>query len=102
MSFDQVTRFDSDASHELKTPLALMRAEAESALNDRNANSDQRQLCANIIKQCLDLSRIIDGLLFLSRADNRRLALEQETVDLNSLVRALRADAQIHSCTLTI
>src|SRR5438874_12124 len=101
-SFDQVTRFASDASHELKTPLALMRAEAESALNDRNANSDQRQLCASIIKQCLELSQIIDGLLFLSRADNRRLALEQETVDLTSLVRELREDAEILALPLNL
>ena len=101
-SFDQVTRFTSDASHELRTPLALMRAEAESALNDRNANSDQRQLCASIIKQCLELSQIIDGLLFLSRADNRRLALEQETVDLTSLVRELREDAEILALPLNL
>src|SRR6266480_3078350 len=66
-SFDQVTRFTSDASHELKTPLALMRAEAESALNARNSAPDQRELCANVIKQCLQLSQIVDGLLFLSR-----------------------------------
>src|SRR5256886_8424378 len=101
-SFDQVTRFTSDASHELRTPLALMRAEAESALNDRNATSDQHQHCASIIKQCLELSQIIDGLLFLSRADNRRLALEQETVDLTSLVRELREDAEILALPLNL
>jgi signal transduction histidine kinase len=101
-SFDQVTRFTSDASHELRTPLALMRAEAESALNARNSTSDQRELCANVIKQCLELSHIVDGLLFLSRADNRHLALEQETVDLTSLVRELREDAEILALPLNL
>jgi len=101
-SFDQVTRFTSDASHELRTPLALMRAEAESALNARNSAPDQRELCANIIKQCLELSHIVDGLLFLSRADNRHLALEQETVDLTSLVRELREDAEILALPLNL
>jgi len=101
-SFDQVARFTSDASHELKTPLALMRAEAESALNARNSAPDQRELCANVIKQCLQLSQIVDGLLFLSRADNRHLALEQETVDLTSLVRELREDAEILALPLNL
>src|SRR5437667_2662687 len=101
-SFDQVARFTSDASHELKTPLALMRAEAESALNAPNSAPDQRELCANVIKQCLQLSQIVDGLLFLSRADNRHLALEQETVDLTSLVRELREDAEILALPLNL
>jgi len=101
-SFDQVARFTSDASHELKTPLALMRAEAESALNARNSAPDQHELCANVIKQCLQLSQIVDGLLFLSRADNRHLALEQETVDLASLVRELREDAEILALPLNL
>jgi two-component system, OmpR family, heavy metal sensor histidine kinase CusS len=101
-SFDQVTRFTSDASHELRTPLALMRAEAESTLGARNSTPDQRELCANVIKQCLELSHIVDGLLFLSRADNRHLALEQETVDLTSIVRELREDAEILALPLNL
>ena len=101
-SFDQVARFTSDASHELKTPLALMRAEAESALNARNSAPHQRELCANVIKQCLQLSQIVDGLLFLSRADNRHLALEQETVDLTSLICELREDAEILALPLNL
>jgi len=101
-SFDQVTRFTSDASHELKTPLALMRAEVESAMNTPSLDPDQRELCANVIKQCLQLSQIVDGLLFLSRADNRQLALEQETVDLTSLVRELREDAEILALPLQL
>ena len=101
-SFDQVTRFTSDASHELKTPLAVMRAEVESAMNAPNLAPDQREVCANVIKQCLQLSQIVDGLLFLSRADNRQLALEQETVDLTSLVRELREDAEILALPLNL
>src|SRR5438132_13932440 len=79
-----------------------MRAEAESALNAPNSAPDQRELCAKVIKQCLQLSQIVDGLLFLSRADNRHLALEQETVDLTSLVRKLGEDAEILAISLTL
>jgi signal transduction histidine kinase len=101
-SFDQVTRFTSDASHELKTPLALMRAEMESAMNAPTLDPDQREVCANVIRQCLQLSQIVDGLLFLSRADNRQLALEQETVDLSSLMGELREDAEILALPLKL
>ncbi len=101
-SFDQVARFTSDASHELKTPLAVMRAEVESAMNAPNLAPNQREVCANVIKHCLQLSQIVDGLLFLSRADNCQLALEQETVDLTSLVRELREDAEILALPLNL
>ncbi|MGI8432280.1 MAG: HAMP domain-containing protein, partial [Chthoniobacterales bacterium] len=43
-SFEQVTRFTSDASHELKTPLALMRAEVENALESNSLAAEPRQL----------------------------------------------------------
>lgn len=94
-SFEQVTRFTSDASHELKTPLALMRAEIESALEAPESAPDQRELLSNLIEQCSQLSQIVDGLLFLSRADDRRLAIEQKRVDLVALVRELIEDAEI-------
>ncbi len=94
LSFEQVTRFTSDASHELKTPLTLMRAQLESAL-DPAASPAQREMISELIEQSSQLSQIIDGLLFLSRADDRKLALEQQPVDLVELLADLREDAEI-------
>ena len=94
-SFEQVTRFTSDASHELKTPLALMRANLESALDASRDAPKQSELFSNLIGQCSQISQIIDSLLFLSRADDRQLALEYEPVDLVALVEDLREDAEI-------
>ncbi|HEY5036413.1 MAG TPA: ATP-binding protein [Chthoniobacterales bacterium] len=94
-SFEQVTRFTSDASHELKTPLALMRAEVENALESLSLAPEPRARLANLGEQCSRLSQIIDGLLLLSRADDRRLALEQTRFDLVRLVRELMEDAEI-------
>ncbi|MEP6956441.1 MAG: histidine kinase dimerization/phospho-acceptor domain-containing protein, partial [Chthoniobacterales bacterium] len=85
-SFEQVTRFTSDASHELKTPLSLMQAEVENALSSPSLASGQRQLLSDLSEQCSRLAQIIDGLLLLSRADDRRLVLEQEQIDLVALV----------------
>jgi heavy metal sensor kinase len=94
-SFEQVKRFTSDASHELKTPLALMKAEVENALESESLGSEQRQLLADVSDQCFRLSQIVDGLLFLSRADDRHLILEQKPVSLVMLVRELWEDAEI-------
>lgn len=96
-SFEQVTRFTSDASHELKTPLARMRAQLETTLNGGHIGPTQRELLANLIEQCSQLSQIVDGLLFLSRADDRRLVMEQSAVDLVALAHELREDAEILS-----
>ena len=94
-SFEQVTRFTSDASHELKTPLALMRAEVENALESLPLAPATRELLESLGGQCARLSQIIDGLLLLSRADDRRLALEQTGFDLVRLVCELLEDAEI-------
>ncbi len=94
-SFEQVTRFTSDASHELKMPLALIRAEVEMALDAPDLTPSQHELLSHLIDQCTQLSQIVDGLLFLSRADDRRLAIEQTPLDLVALVRELIEDAEI-------
>ncbi len=94
-SFEQVTRFTSDASHELKTPLALMRAEVETALDSLALAPEARELLENLGEQCFRLSQIVDGLLLLSRADDRGLALEQTGFNLVRLVRELMEDAEI-------
>lgn len=101
-SFEQVTRFTSDASHELKMPLALMRAEVEMALESPCPEAAQRELLSDLIEQCTHLSQIVDGLLFLSRADDRRLALELTSVDLVAMVRELIEDAEILSAQSSV
>ena len=50
-SFEQVTRFTSDASHELKTPLALMRAEVENALESLPLAPEPREVLENLGEQ---------------------------------------------------
>jgi two-component system, OmpR family, heavy metal sensor histidine kinase CusS len=66
-SFEEVRRFTADAAHELRTPLAAMRTEAEVALRSpRSADRDTRVL-ENLLEEIERLTRLVSNLLFLSR-----------------------------------
>ena len=68
-SFDEVRRFTADAAHELRTPLAAMRTEAEVALRSpRSPDRDERML-ENLLEEIERLTRLVSQLLFLCRED---------------------------------
>jgi heavy metal sensor kinase len=85
-SFDSMRRFVQDASHELRTPLAVIRGEADVALSrDRNA-AEYRESLATIQQESQRLSRLVDDLLNLARADAGRVQLRVEQLYLNDLL----------------
>jgi heavy metal sensor kinase len=76
LSFDAMRRFVADASHELRTPLAVIRGEADVALSrDRDAGA-YRESLAVILDESRRLSRLVDDLLNLARADGGRVKLQ--------------------------
>jgi two-component system heavy metal sensor histidine kinase CusS len=80
-SFDQIRRFTADASHELKTPLSLVRLHAEKLLVSGNADAAQRESLHVQLEELARVNQIIEELLFLSRADAQAIAIafqEQE------------------------
>ncbi len=85
-SFNQATRFSADASHELKTPLALLQMELEQALDAAPPGSAQQQLYSSLFDEILRLKTIIEKLLLLSQADTGRLALHREDTDLSRML----------------
>ena len=80
-SFHQATRFSADASHELKTPLALLQAELEHGLASAPPGSAQQQTCSSLLEEVHRLTAIVEKLLLLSLADAGRLELHLESVD---------------------
>jgi heavy metal sensor kinase len=94
-SFAQATRFSSDASHELKTPLTIMRGEIESALRSEVDNPRIESLLDGLLEQTERLSAIVEKLLLLSRADAGALTLKKEPVDLSAMCHELVEDAEI-------
>ena len=94
-SFAQATRFSSDASHELKTPLTIMRGEIESALSNDSIDPQNEKLLEGLLQQTHRLSAIVENLLLLSRADAGALNLRKQTVHFSGLCHELTADAEI-------
>lgn len=68
-SFQQVRRFSADASHELKTPLSLMRLQAEKLLTDGGLDPALEEVLHEQLEEITRMNHIIEDLLFLSRAE---------------------------------
>jgi signal transduction histidine kinase len=95
-SFQQIREFTLHASHELKTPLTIMRAELGAALRDEPAPTPaQRERLGSVLDEVQRLARIVDGLTLLTKADAGLATLERQPVQLDQLVRECFEDAAI-------
>ncbi len=93
-SFTQVKRFTADASHELKTPLTLIRLNAEklrpAVASDPAATTALEDLLTDITR----LNQIIESLLFIAKADSGTLTLPSRTEDTAAFLSAFAEDAR--------
>lgn len=81
------TRFSADASHQLKTPVTVLRAGIEELLRRENLEASIYDDLSALHHQTYRLTGVIDDLLLLSRMDAGRLKIEFSSVDLSELVR---------------
>lgn len=94
ISFEQVKRFTADASHELKTPLALIRLNAEKLRPRLAGDAEAEAALGDLMEEATRLQEIIDSLLFLSKAESGLMAMERKPFDPAVLVSDLAQDAQ--------
>ena len=94
-SFNRTREFTLHASHELKTPLTILCGETETALRDESLSSVERERAASLLDELRRLTRIVDGLTLLAKADAGQVTLKLEPVRFEELVRDNFADAQI-------
>ena len=94
-SFDQSRRFAADASHELKTPLTIIRGEVDAALRTGNLTSAVERTMVNLQEETGRLVHMVEGLLLLSQADAGRLMLALQPLDLSALVCDMGEDVEI-------
>ncbi len=93
-SFANARRFAADASHELKTPLSLIRLHAERLLAGGTLSAEQEDGVASVLEEVSHVNATIDELLFLSRAESRSITLELAAHDPASVLAGFNVDAQ--------
>jgi heavy metal sensor kinase len=85
-AFERLRRFTADASHELRTPLTAMRSVGEVALQNRLDAVAYRDVIGSMLEEVDRLTRLVESLLILTRADSGKIKLAPEALDLGRLV----------------
>ena len=86
-SFEQLRRFTSDASHELRTPLAVMRSVGEVGLRRQSTPEGYRDVIGSMLEEANKLTRLVDSLLTIARADAGEIQLNPSSFSAVALVR---------------
>ena len=95
VSFGALRRFTADASHELKTPLAVLRADVERAMHPRTNKDDRLVALEEALQEVTRMSDLVDSLLTLARADEGRFELVYEEIPVEPLIHDVYETATI-------
>jgi heavy metal sensor kinase len=90
----EMARLTGEASHELRTPVALIRATAEVALSRERPAGDYRQALADVLEHAERMTDLVGDLLLLARADAGVEAPETGPVDLDQIATAAARQAE--------
>ena len=90
----RITQFTADASHELRTPIALIRTRAEVTLDNPRTNDQYRSALREVLAESERTSALIENLMLLARSDTGSEVLHFERTDLCALARDASAQAQ--------
>jgi heavy metal sensor kinase len=86
-SFKRITQFTADASHDLRTPVTIMRSTAEITLRRSRREEEYRQALATILETSIETSELLENLLTLARADAGTAGMEMHALELGARVR---------------
>lgn len=86
VAYERQRRFGSDASHQLRTPLTVLIGQIEVALRQERSGEEYRRALRSALGQATRLSRIVEALLFLGRADAEARRPDVEPLELNRWV----------------
>lgn len=86
-SFEQLRRFTADASHELRTPLTAIRSVGEVALQNTGDATYYRDIIGSMLEEVNRLTKLVESLLTMSRADAGQIQLQRTTVEALDLAK---------------
>jgi heavy metal sensor kinase len=94
-SVTRITQFTADASHDLRTPLALIRTNAEISLRRPRGEAEYRETLSRVLAVSEETTQLIEKLLTLARADAGAAQLRFESIDLVPIAQKAWKQAQI-------
>jgi heavy metal sensor kinase len=94
-SFAALRRFTADASHELKTPLTVLRVGVERMITHPKALPESLPVLEETLAEINRMTELVEGLLTLARADEGRAELHRESVDLRTIVEEARETGEL-------
>jgi signal transduction histidine kinase len=89
-SFDRERRFVADASHELRTPVAVIRAELDAALRAGGHDEQVRDALVAALEECDHLAQLAEDLLVVARAAEGELPMRREAIEVRPLLEGVR------------
>ena len=89
-SFERISRFSADIAHDLRTPVNIIRGEAEVALARARTADEYRDVLESSLEEAVRLSELIGDLLFLTRAQSPLTELRLEQVDVGEILTTTR------------
>jgi len=90
-SFTRLSQFSADLAHELRTPIANIRGEAEVALTRARTSEEYRQVIESSVGECERLAGIVDNLLFLARAEAAEGHIQRTLFDGRAAIEKIAA-----------
>jgi heavy metal sensor kinase len=94
-AFQRITKFTADASHELRTPVSVMRTSAEIALRKPRSDAEYQETLTQILHESERMSQLIEQLLILARSDAGSAVLPMVRTDLKEPFKSAWQQASV-------